>query len=73
MQGSVPVHEVEVSVQVARIHSTFAQLQLGLGVVVHVVHTHLFQDAKAPLQHRHKTGLALPCQDCTGRVLQRQK
>jgi len=53
-RGSVPVHEVEVAVQVARIHGAFAQLQLRLGVVVHVVHAHLFHDAKPALQHRHK-------------------
>lgn len=54
MQDSLPVDEVEVAVQVARIHSAFAQLQLGLGVVVHVVHTHLFQDAKPSLWHRQE-------------------
>lgn len=54
MQGSLPVDKVEVPVQVAWIHSAFAQLQLGLGVVVHVVHTHLLQDAKASLWHRQE-------------------
>lgn len=53
---SLPVHKVEVPVQVARIHSAFAQLQLGLGVVVHVVHTHLLQDAKPSLWHRQEGG-----------------
>lgn len=49
----LPVHEAEVAVQVARIHSAFAELQLGLGVVVHVVHAHLLHDAKPALRHTH--------------------
>lgn len=45
-----PVDEVEVFLQEARVHGTLAELQLRLGVVMHVVDAHLLQDAKAPLQ-----------------------
>lgn len=36
-----PVHEVEILLQEARVHGALAELQLCLGIVVHVVDTHL--------------------------------
>ena len=45
-----PVHEAEVLVQEARVHGALAELQLRLGVVVHIVDAHLLQDPEAPLQ-----------------------
>ena len=45
-----PVHKVEVLLQEARVHGALAELQLCLGVVVHVVDAHLLQDPEAPLQ-----------------------
>lgn len=47
-----PVNLVEVFLEVAVIHSTLAELQLCLGVVVHVVDTHLLQDSKTSLEER---------------------
>lgn len=52
--AAVPVDEAEVLLQVAGIHVTLAQLQLGAGVVVHVVHTHLLHNAKATLKPRNR-------------------
>lgn len=47
-----PVHCVEVSLQEAVVHSTLAELQVRLGVVVHIVDTHLLHDPKPPLRER---------------------
>lgn len=46
-----PVHEVEIFLQEAGVHGALAELQLRLGVVVHIVDAHLLQDAEAPLRH----------------------
>lgn len=47
-----PVHEMEIFLQEAGIHGALAELQLRLGVVVHIVDAHLLQDAEAPLPGR---------------------
>lgn len=47
-----PVDCMEVFLQEAVIHSALAELQLRLGVVVHIVDTHLLHDPKPPLQER---------------------
>lgn len=49
-----PVHEVEILLQEARVHSALAELKLCLWVVVHVVDAHLLQDAEAALQDQEE-------------------
>lgn len=48
-QGCLPVDEVEVLLQVPRVHVALAQFQLSSGVVVYVVHAHFILNTEPTL------------------------